>query len=783
MRKRKPFALMLLLGLLFLAAGERPVHVFMAGDSTMAEKPYFKDAVDPVTGALLPTPFYERGWGMLLPERFGSSVVVENYAQNGRSTRRFIEEGWWEKIVSRLQKGDYVVIQFAHNDGAVDKPDRYTSPEAYEQNLIRMIEETRAKGAYPILCTAVMRRKFDSQGKLVDTHGVYPELTRKVAKEKKVPLIDMQAQTTAWLESEGVEASKRFFHKYPAGYSPLFPNGLDDNTHYNEAGARMAAQFFVDGLKAHNIKPLVQGLKENEQRPLSAVWNPNKGKNYQNPILNADYSDPDVCQVDGVYYMTASSFNCIPGLPILKSYDLVNWDLVNHALPKQEPAEMYTVPNLGSGVWAPCFRYHKGTYYIFWGNPDVGIFMVKTSHPEGEWSKPVLVKEGKGLIDTSPLWDDDGRVYLVHGYAGSRYGLKSILSVCELSPTADRVISEDVPIFDGHPTHPTSEGPKFYKMDGYYYVFFPAGGVKEGWQEVLRSRNVYGPYETRRVMDQGTSDINGPHQGAWVRTPEGEDWFFHFQEIKPLGRVVHLQPMTWQDGWPVIGVDPDGDGVGEPVRTYRKPAVKRSVKPVQPAESDEFNQRQLSKQWQWYGNAKPTWTFFHADKGFLRLFADCPDVAPVNLLGYPNLLLQKFPSTDFTATAKVAFTPNPGMKGERAGLTVMGMDYAALALESVDGVLQLSMVQCKKAEKGAAEEAVATVSVPNGEVYLRVDVRDMKQCQFSYSLDGKKYQNLGSVFQAREGHWIGSKVGLFCTRPGVKNDSGYLDIDWFRVTR
>jgi len=253
------------------------------------------------------------------------------------------------------------------------------------------------------------------------------------------------------------------------------------------------------------------------------------GGKYTNPVLFSDYSDPDVIRVGDDYWMTASSFTCFPGLQILHSTDLVDWEIAAAALPEMGPA--FDAPSHGNGVWAPCIRYHDGRYWIFWGDPDKGIFQINTTDPRGEWSKPHLVLEGKGMIDTSPLWDDDGRVYLVHAWAGSRAGFKSILNVCELDKDCTRVISDQVLVFDGKKTgDDTVEGPKFYKRDGWYYIFAPSGGVKEGWQLVLRSRNVYGPYEKRTVLHQGNTDIHGPHQGGWVTDVAGDDWFIHFED-------------------------------------------------------------------------------------------------------------------------------------------------------------------------------------------------------------------------------------------------------------
>ncbi|MDP4277683.1 MAG: family 43 glycosylhydrolase, partial [Bacteroidota bacterium] len=401
----------------------------------------------------------------------------------------------------------------------------------------------------------------------------------------------------------------------------------------------------------------------------------------------------------------------------------------------------------------------------------------------GAWSKPVLVKAGSGLIDPCPLWDDNGKVYLVHAYAGSRYGMKSLLAVCELSSDATKAVSEDVLVFDGHPANETCEGPKFHKQGGYYYIFFPAGGVKDGWQMAIRSRSVYGPYEAKKVMDQGASSINGPHQGAWVHTPFNEDWFFHFQEQKPLGRVVCLQPMSWNNGWPVIGVDKDGDGCGEPLLTYTKPKTKSPSPVANPAESDEFDSNTLGKQWQWYANPRPEWVYFHGEQGFIRLFSYNPVANYKNLLNTPNLLLQKFPAPDFTATTKIRFTPNQASNGERCGLAVIGMDYATLTLQKDENGFILAQISCKNADQGAAEIINESVNVGTNELYLRVTVRNIKDCTFSYSLDGQTFQQLGKPFTAREGLWIGAKVGLFCTRTVQKNDGGWMDVDWFRITK
>jgi beta-xylosidase len=321
----------------------------------------------------------------------------------------------------------------------------------------------------------------------------------------------------------------------------------------------------------------------------SQVWCPDNGDGtYTNPIINADYSDPDICVgASGEdFYMTASSFQCAPGLPVLHSKDLVNWQIIGHALREQTPYEVFNQPAHGMGVWAPSIRYNNGEYYIYWGDPDYGVYMVKTKNPAGRWDDPVLVIPGKGMIDTCPLWDEDGRCYLAYAYAGSRSGIKSVLSVRELSSDGTKPIGDPVLVFDGNNVHHTAEGAKFYKHNGYYWIMCPAGGVATGWQLAMRSKSPYGPYECKTVLAQGETNVNGPHQGGWIQTKQGEDWFVHFQDKGAYGRVVHLQPVTWTNGWPVMGIDKDGDMCGESVTTYRKPNVGKTYPIQNPVESD-----------------------------------------------------------------------------------------------------------------------------------------------------------------------------------------------------
>ena len=505
------------------------------------------------------------------------------------------------------------------------------------------------------------------------------------------------------------------------------------------------------------------------------AWSPEAGRGrFRNPIIFADYSDPDVIRVGDDYFMTASSFAAVPGLPILHSRDLVHWRIVNHAIRRLDPA--FDKPQHGNGVWAPSIRHHDGTFYIYYGDPDRGIFMVRTRNVLGRWDAPVLVKAAKGWIDPCPLWDDDGSAWLVHAFANSRAGIKSVLHVNRLSPDGTSVLDEGTLVFDGHAHHPTIEGPKFYKRAGWYYIFAPAGGVSTGWQTVLRARHPLGPYEDRVVMAQGTSPVNGPHQGGWVSLRNGDDWFVHFQDRDAYGRVVHLQPMRWRtDGWPVIGADPDGDGVGEPELASLLPRTGVRTHGGVPQTSDEFTARTLGLQWQWEGNDQPAWYSLTAHPGSMRLYPQPLPSDTASLWVMPSLLLQKLPAPVFTATTSVTLAAEGDVS---AGLVMFGMDYAYVAVRRRAGVTELVQSRAIGADKGARERDGIAVRVAGRTALLRVTVSDGASCQFSYRVDGHAWVNVGMPFVAQKGRWVGAKVGLFAIGP---RDGAPADFAYFRV--
>jgi len=502
-------------------------------------------------------------------------------------------------------------------------------------------------------------------------------------------------------------------------------------------------------------------------------WVPDLGDgNYKNPILFADYSDPDVIRVNDDYYLVASSFNCMPGIPVLHSRDLVNWTIVGHVYDKL-PFEKYDKPAHGEGSWAPSIRFHNGLFHVYFCTPFEGLFVATAENPAGPWQLEQVVAV-EMWEDPCPVWDDDGNAYLVRSKLRA-----DILYLHRMTPDGKKLLDNGTIIYHNVNQQPTIEGPKFLKKDGYYYILAPAGGVPTGWQTVLRSKNIYGPYEDKIVLHQGDTAINGPHQGGIVETQKGEWWFMHFQDRGAYGRIVHLEPVHWQDGWPLMGVDLDNDGIGEPVVEYQKPNVGKSYPVTIPQTSDEFDSAKLGLQWQWHANPQDKWYSLSENPGCLRLYSVRNLTQNGNLWFVPNLLLQKFPSPAFSATTEV--TMKPDQTNEKAGLVVMGEKWAFVALSKTDQGLIVGMYIGTYDRENDATELVEAVPINTTKCQLKVTVNDAGQCLFYYSLDGNKFNPIGKPFSTTKGRWIGAKVGLFNVNPNMLHSKGYADFDWFRI--
>ena len=476
---------------------------------------------------------------------------------------------------------------------------------------------------------------------------------------------------------------------------------------------------------------------------------------YRNPVLDEDRPDPDAIRVGEDYFLVTSSFNRAPGLPVLTSTDLVNWTLLTHALPGNVPQGWFDLPRHGGGVWAPSIRHHDGLFHIVYPDPDRGILVVSAEDAAGPWSEPRMLLAGAGIIDPCPLWDADGSAYLVHGWARSRAGVKNQLWVAPVDAALTMTLGATRLVIDGDlvPGCTTLEGPKLYRRDDWYWIFAPAGGVATGWQSVFRSRDPYGPYEHRVVLSQGATDINGPHQGAWVDAVDGTDWFLHFQDRGPFGRVLHLQPMTWtDDGWPLMGKAVQG-GPPEPVTRHPAPfgAVQRRRTLVQ---GDDFASG-LGPNWTWQANARPGRVTGGDGLDFAALGEDAG-----NLRTLPGVVGQPLPGLDCRFEATLDLT---GPAGTRAGLAILGRNYLWAGLRVADSGIQI--IVASRTDGDPRETVIHELPCEVESVGIRLSSeRDGRISVAIRQHDG--WRELGdSGFIATEGQWIGAEIAMFAAAP------------------
>ena len=502
------------------------------------------------------------------------------------------------------------------------------------------------------------------------------------------------------------------------------------------------------------------------QRPLD--WGDQLNGTYKNPVLNVDYSDPDVIRVADTYYMVASDFHFM-GMQVLESADMVNWHIVSQIYDRLDLPGWDANRHYAGGSWAPAIRYHDGLFYVFFCTPDEGLFMSTAQQAAGPWSPLHCVKAVKKWEDPCPFWDDNGQAYL----GRSQHGAGPII-VHRMSADGRQLLDDGVTVYTG----PVAEGTKFLKRDGYYYLIIPEGGVGQGWQTVLRSRNIYGPYEKRVVLEQGSTAVNGPHQGALVEAADGTWWFYHFQETHPAGRVVHLQPARWKDGWPLMGVDIDGNGVGEPVAVWQKPI--RPISPISPITpitpiTDDFSastlywagqhQRALGLQWQWNHNPVDAAWSLQERRGWLTFHV----LPAASLKESRNMLTQK--TAGFESEATTRMDCSGLLDGDHAGLVCMGKQFMGVGVCRQNGQTHFYLEQ--DGERRLLNTCKQRI------VYLRVTIDSQRnQHQFAVSTDGKRFVTVGEPFPLRMGYWKGSRVGLFSYNTASKG--GRVGFDSFR---
>jgi beta-xylosidase len=503
---------------------------------------------------------------------------------------------------------------------------------------------------------------------------------------------------------------------------------------------------------------------------------------YRNPILPADYSDPDVIRVGDTYYLVASSFHFSPGVPVLTSKDLVHWTIAGHVLPKLPFAPEYDLPGpvptddagarmprdlrtsgqrYGGGVWAPSIRHHDGRFYVYFATPYEGIFMSTATQVEGPWSAPVAVVAGPGFEDPCPFWDDDGQAYLVHGKVGA-----GPLVLHRMATDGKSVLDAGTVIVEDAKALPVLEGPKLYKRNGWYYIFAPIGGVETGPQAVMRSKSIWGPYEHREVLVPGNG-LKGPHQGGWVETPSGQGWFIHFNSDGAYGRIVHLQPLVWRGDWPFIGEPIPGAGLdataGQPVAEHAMPDVGRRFKPTRPQTSDTFSSAKLGPQWEWNHNPDDRRWSLSARPGFLRLTGG----SAINLVSARNTLTQALQSREAIITVRL--DAKGLVEGQRAGLAMFGAGIGAIGVIRKDGENRIVF----------SLRGVDTLGpqLPADAVDLRVTVAD-QAARYSYSRDGgRTFVDMGGGILPRFSWWKGARPALFSYGDPSQPKAGVADFD------
>ena len=522
----------------------------------------------------------------------------------------------------------------------------------------------------------------------------------------------------------------------------------------------------------------------------SPFWGNQGNGTFKNPVLWADYNNLDVIREGNDFYMIAASHHFM-GMPVLHSKDMVNWTLVSRIYRRLDLNPRYNTPGQGYqyGTWAPAIRYNDGRFYVYVCTPTEGLIMSSAADAAGSWDPWYIVKGIAGWEDPCPFWDDvanargDGpngrKAYLIR----SKLGAGSLI-LHTMSWDGKTLLDDGQTVATGSGL----EGPKLMKRNGYYYIFAPEGGIDKGYQVVLRSQALNGPYVSKTILEQGSTSTNGPHQGSWIDLQSGESWFYHFQQNNGWGRIAHLQPARWgSDNWPAIGVDLDGNGIGEPVAQPQKPNVGATYAIQTPQSSDEFSSSApLGLQWLWNHNPDSTKWSLTARPGWLRLTArplsgqsgtsgtgSAVKFTEDNIIFAYNTLVQLAMGRVCSGVAKISVG---GMiDGQRAGLTLFGETYGWIG-----AVKQGSAVSIRADINGTNTSGPALAS---DTVFLKAAV-DANSCiSFAYSLNGGAFTALGRTDQAVTRTWYeGIKFGLFTYNLSAGVSGGYVDVDYFHYT-
>ncbi|MFZ0454989.1 MAG: glycoside hydrolase 43 family protein [Ignavibacteriaceae bacterium] len=494
---------------------------------------------------------------------------------------------------------------------------------------------------------------------------------------------------------------------------------------------------------------------------------------YTNPVIAADFPDPDVIRVDSEYYMVNTTMFIFPGVTILKSCDLVNWQYCTNAVQRFDFSPCYDLDGCnryGHGQWATSLKYHKGKFYLLFITLNEGGFLCSAAKPEGPWE---IRKLPKGFYDPGLFFDDDGRIYVAHGY--------SKIYMTELDQNF-APLTKDSLIITGD-IRKGLEGTHVYKINGYYYLYCTYGGL-DGIQVAFRSKNIYGPFDEKVVIRDTTHGINfGIHQGALIQTQTGEWWTMLFVDNGPFGRFPSLQPVTWSDGWPMVGKN------GKAVITSVKPKVEESCPITILPTSDEFDSAKLGMQWGWNHNPDSTKWSLTENPGYLRLktvkIAD-------DLPKARNTLTQRmfeYHSDSFLSLATTKMDYSKMKDGDIAGLAVFQDPYAYIGIKKEKGKNYIIMVNNGKTIDSSVIES-SNIYLRAGAFYGSGAARmyggnaaaGSGTASFAYSVDNKSFVKFGNELNMRFNLKIftGNKFCLF--NYPEKETGGFVDFDWFRTS-
>ena len=485
---------------------------------------------------------------------------------------------------------------------------------------------------------------------------------------------------------------------------------------------------------------------------------------YQNPVVRADFPDPDVIRVDDTYYMVSTTMCLFPGATILKSKDMVNWEYCAQPLQQLATTDNYNLKNgknaYAGGMWACSMKYYNGKFYILINGNDAGGYILSATNPEGTWQKKKLSR----IYYDPGLLFDDGKVYIACG--------NGTISVCELDLNFNFKQEKSVISKPGSGL----EGCHFYKHGDYYYIYATYGGWPSG-QVAFRSKNVFGPYEEKMLVEKNINgQVNTIHQGSLIEDVKGNWWTIMQEDLGALGRFPNLQPVKWTDDWPIVGNN------GVPYSSYDKPATaeaypKTRILPT----TDVFRTYPLGMQWEWNHNPdNDNWSLFERP-GWLRM----KTTEVVSALPHArNMLTQRiFMDKNKATTGTIRLDVSRLQEGDRAGICIFQDPYAAIAVEIKGGKPQIVWWQDEVKDAGSgfkASEKYQEVTLTDNIVYLRGAIKyGENRAKFYYSTDNETWKSLGGETQQsfNLSIFVGSRFGLFCY--STKTPGANADFDWF----